>query len=232
VAEAKANRQYKDSIFTSLFSDEKRCLELYNALEGTEYKDAGLVFINTLSNVLYMDKKNDISFIIGGRLLILIEHQSTISENLPLRMLSYIARLYEETTEERKVYKQRLLKIPEPEFIVLYNGKEAYPKEKILKLSDAFRKDDVNEISKKKINSLDLTVRVININKGCNPEIERKSQTLADYATFVDKVREYQKAGHPLEKAVKLSVQHCMKHDILKDYLQKKSNEGAPVRRL
>jgi hypothetical protein len=30
------------------------------------------------------------------------------------------------------------IKIPKPEFIVLYNGVDKHPKEKILKLSDAF----------------------------------------------------------------------------------------------
>ncbi|MDR0517915.1 MAG: hypothetical protein LBH25_12805 [Fibromonadaceae bacterium] len=30
-----AKRKYKDSVFISLFSDKKRLLELYNAIEGT-----------------------------------------------------------------------------------------------------------------------------------------------------------------------------------------------------
>jgi hypothetical protein len=224
MTEAKANREYKDSVFTSLFSDEKLCLELYNALEGTEYKDVKLIFINTLTDVLYMNRQNDISFAIGDKILILIEHQSTINENIAIRMLFYIARIYEKIIEGENEYKRSMFKLPKPEFIVLYNGKDPYPKEKFLKLSDAFRENGVNNVDEK-INSLDLTVRVININKGCNPEIERKSETLAGYATFVAKVRECQKAGHPLAEAVKLSVQHCMERGILKDYLKQHSSE-------
>ena len=36
-----------------------------------------------------------------------------------------------------------------------------------------------------------MEVRVININKGVNPELESKSKTLADYISLIDKIREY-----------------------------------------
>jgi hypothetical protein len=39
-----------------------------------------------------MDRINDISFEIGGKLVVLIEHQSTINHNMALRLLLYIAR--------------------------------------------------------------------------------------------------------------------------------------------
>jgi hypothetical protein len=38
---------------------------------------------------------NDISFEIGDKLVVLIEHQSTINPNMPLRLLLYIGRVYE-----------------------------------------------------------------------------------------------------------------------------------------
>ena len=37
------------------------------------------------------------------------------------------------------IYKQSLVRIPRPEFVVLYNGEAAYPGEMTLKLSDAFK---------------------------------------------------------------------------------------------
>jgi hypothetical protein len=55
----------------------------------------------TLSDVLYMEQLNDISFVIDGKLVVLIEHQSSINENMPLRMLMYIAREYELLTNGR-----------------------------------------------------------------------------------------------------------------------------------
>ncbi|MDR0515708.1 MAG: Rpn family recombination-promoting nuclease/putative transposase, partial [Fibromonadaceae bacterium] len=185
-----AKRKFKDSVFTSLFSDKKRLLELYNAIEGTSYKDPNLININTLHGVLFPDRQNDISFTIGDKLVVLIEHQSSINENMPLRFLMYVSKIYEIITKPKDVYKQSLIKIPRPEFIVLYNGIEKYPKEKILKLSTAYE-----EGGKEKTPALELSVRVLNINKGHNPNLERKSKSLAGYSAFVAKVRELQSQG-------------------------------------
>jgi len=67
-----------------------------------------------------------------------MEHQSSICENMPLRMLIYIARIYEKIIDGKAVYKQKLLRIPKPDFIVLYNGVDPYPDETVLRLSDAY----------------------------------------------------------------------------------------------
>ena len=40
-------------------------------------------------NELYMNFKNDVSFGIGGKLLVFAEHQSTVNENMPLRSLLF-----------------------------------------------------------------------------------------------------------------------------------------------
>ena len=48
------------------------------------------VTINTLENVLFMELINDISFEIGGKLVVLIEHQSSVNQNMPLWLLMYI----------------------------------------------------------------------------------------------------------------------------------------------
>ncbi|MDR0842385.1 MAG: Rpn family recombination-promoting nuclease/putative transposase, partial [Acidobacteriota bacterium] len=133
-----ANLQYKDSVFSWLFSDPDILRELYAALEGVALPDDAPITINTLDNVLYMDRINDISFEIGDRVVVLIEHQSTLNPNMPLRLLMYIARLYEKIIDRKKMYTSSLTRLPTPEFIVLYNGKAPYPDEKVLRLSNAF----------------------------------------------------------------------------------------------
>jgi len=70
----KINYKYKDSLFTSLFSDPALLRELYCAIRGVSLPSDVPVSINTLENVLYMDLYNDISFEIGGKLIVLIEH--------------------------------------------------------------------------------------------------------------------------------------------------------------
>jgi len=125
--------------------------------------------MNTLEDVIYRNMKNDISFLIYD-FLIIIEHQSTINENMPARMLMFLGRLYEKILNDRgnAIYGCKLEELPNPEFIVFYNGKEDFPKEKILKLSTAFKnKDGIKNV-------IDLEVRVININKGVNPELGQR----------------------------------------------------------
>ena len=133
-----ANRKYKDTLFSKLFSNPSRLREIYNALADTDYNDDTPIEINTLEDAFFNDLKNDVSFIIGGKSVVLVEHQSTPSKNMPLRFLLYIARLYEKITDDRTLYREKLLKIPTPEFIVLYNGIKPFPAEMTLKLSDAY----------------------------------------------------------------------------------------------
>ncbi|MDR3305884.1 MAG: hypothetical protein LBS85_07690, partial [Clostridiales Family XIII bacterium] len=66
------NRAYRDSIFTSYFKDEGRLLEMYNAISGKNYGQDTEVRINTLENVLFRDRINDLSFLLGEKLIVLI----------------------------------------------------------------------------------------------------------------------------------------------------------------
>ena len=85
-----ANRKYKDSVFRSLFNNKARLLELYNAIKGTKFKDESVIEINTLEDVLFAERKNDISFRVNGKTVVLIEHQSTINENMPLKVHGFV----------------------------------------------------------------------------------------------------------------------------------------------
>ncbi|MDR2501268.1 MAG: Rpn family recombination-promoting nuclease/putative transposase [Treponema sp.] len=180
--------------------------------------------LNTLSGVLYMGQINDISFTIGNRLVIVLEHQSTVNPNMPLRLLMYLARIYEKIIERRKLYKSALEKIPAPEFIVLYNGKKPCPGQTTLRLSDAFKDTGDLRGALPAAPDLELTVRVYNINKGYNQEMLEKSRTLFGYSYFVDKVRELERELSK-EEAMKAAIQHCIEHDILKEFFEANSSE-------
>ena len=84
-------RNYKDTLFRMVFSDKEALLSLYNAVSGKDYKDPDELEIVTLENAIYMNRKNDLAFIIDFSLN-LYEHQSTDSPNLPMRNLFYISR--------------------------------------------------------------------------------------------------------------------------------------------
>ena len=92
---AKANEKYKDSVFVKLCQDKNRLLEIYNAVSNKDYPLDTKIEIATVENILYFGRKNDVAFLIEDRLVVLIEHQSTICDNMPLRFLFYIARVYE-----------------------------------------------------------------------------------------------------------------------------------------
>ena len=62
----KVNREYRSSVFKMYFSDRKNALDLYNALNGTDYKDENELVINSLENSIFLKIYNDVSFIISG----------------------------------------------------------------------------------------------------------------------------------------------------------------------
>ena len=205
------NIKYKDSVFTLLFGEKDKLIELYNAISGTNYTADVAFEITTLQEVLFFNRINDISFLIDNKFVVLIEHQSTINENMPLRCLLYAARVYEKIMENDNIYRDKLINIATPEFIVCYNGEKPQPDNRILKLSDAF-------IDKSKQN-LELTVKVLNVNKGHNLNVVKKSRTLEEYALFIDKVNEYKKKYSNLNEALKNALRYCIENNILKEFL-------------
>ena len=74
------NKNYKDSLFRSMFNNETSLLELVNAIFGTDFKDASIIEINTLLDVIFAVIKNDLSFALYKKMQFLFEHQS-LSEN-------------------------------------------------------------------------------------------------------------------------------------------------------
>jgi len=221
----KPNKKHKDSVFSTLFSTPDVLRELYSAIEGITIPPDIPIDINTLTNVLIKDQINDVSFTIDNRLVVLCEHQSTISENLPLRLLQYIGRVYEKIIYYERRFRENLEKIPRPEFIVLYNGKKPFPDHKELRLSDAFMDVQGLKLLDSEEMPLELVVQVYNINQGHNPEMLKKSQTLESYSILISKIREYRNNKIPLEEALKLGIKYCIDNNVLKDFLKEHSSE-------
>jgi predicted transposase/invertase (TIGR01784 family) len=219
------NRKYKDSVFTSLFNDPDLLRELYCALEGVSLPPDIPVIINTLENALVMDMYNDISFEIGGKLVVLIEHQSTVNPNMALRLLMYITEIYERKVKGRSIYSKKPVSIPYPEFFVLYNGTEPFPDNDIVRLSNLFEKQQELGLQEKTRPLLELEVKVININEGKNEEIAKRCKKLSEYSAFIAKTRSYWEELGNLEDAIKETVKYCQKHGILNEYLENHAPE-------
>ena len=215
-----ANRKYKDSVFVDLFSEDEKAkenfLSLYNALHGTNLPLSCPVENIRLDNIMYMNIVNDVSCLVDNKIIVLAEHQSTINENMPIRFLQYIARLYEKLQTPAGRYLRKLSKVPTPEFYVFYNGVEDYPETITLKLSNAF-------ITKSEQVPLELTVQVLNINKDKGNKILKTCKTLDEYSLFVEEVR-IQTQLNP-ENGFTNAVKICIEKGILKEYLQRKARE-------
>jgi len=112
--------------------------------------------MNTLEGIFFDNQKNDISCTIGNTFLVLVEHQTSVNENMPFRCLSYVTELLNNlVTNKKKLYNKLLIRFPAPRFVVLYDGERAEPLKREMRLSDAFGGDS---------SSLELVVTAYNIN--------------------------------------------------------------------
>lgn len=214
-----ANRKYKDSVFSKYFSDDpKRLIELYNAVSGTHYPEDTEIEINTLEDVLYKDRINDLSFTIDGQLVVLVEHQSTPNENMALRMLIYLGRLYEKILDTEIVYRKKRIAIPEPKFIVLYNGTDELPQHYQQRLSDAF-------VKKSKSPMIDLVVDVWDINYDASNQLLKESVGLESYSKFVETVRAMKETGLTLGESLKAIICAGNQSKAMQEFLIKYGSE-------
>ncbi len=204
---------HKDRVFKIVFHDKESLLSLYNALANTTYTDVSLLEVNTLEDAVYISMKNDLSFLLDGRMN-LFEHQSTLNPNMPLRGLYYISDLYKQRYSGKMLYTSKLFKIPTPQFIVFYNGVEPIDDRIDLKLSDAYTyPTDTPDV--------EVIAHVFNINVGHNEALLEKCQKLSEYAEFNHRVRENISLGMSKQEAIGDAVDSCIKDNILREILRK-----------
>lgn len=237
------NREYKSDVFSMLMQDKRRALELYNAMNDTDYDNPDEVEMVTLAGGISLSVRNDASFVVGDNLSI-YEHQSTVCPNMALRSLIYFVAVIKERISGRhrqivdddggnyadgrqhgrNIYGKSLIKIPTPKFVVFYNGAEKQPEEMTQYLSDSFeQKTDDPE--------LELKCKVYNINYGKNRAIMDECRWLDEYMMFVDKVREYHnnKDEEELEDDINKAIDYCIENDILKEFLSERRGEVTKV---
>lgn len=217
---ANMQRNVKDRLFRFLFEyDKEALLQLYNALNGTEYRDVTKLQVVTIESAVYVVMKNDLAFVVAGTLN-MYEHQSTDCPNLPVRFLIYLAQEYQTVIEqaEKSLYGSGRIKLPTPKCVVFYNGEKEAPEEQILRLSDAFANNGREA-------DVELTVRVLNINYGHNWELMEKCRALKEYAAFVQISREYISIGKNSRETLAAAVDDCIEKGILKAFLKKNRAE-------
>ena len=216
------NSKVKDNLFVDLFCNDqdgtKNFLSLYNALHNTNLKlEEVKIEPKRIEQVMYRTLANDVAMEIDNKLIVMVEQQSTVNKNMPLRFLMYVARLYESIIDERDKYKRSLVEIPTPEFYVIYNGNDNYPKESTLSLSKAFKDKDIPP-------QLDLTVTVYNVNKYRDLNIVQNCKAMNDYCRFIDLINNEKSSGENEDK-YKHAIEKALKMGILDGYLDRKVSE-------
>ena len=214
------SRNYKDTVFRMLFREKENLLSLYNALNETSYMDINNLEITTLENAVYMNYKNDISFVFDSELM-LYEHQSTVNPNMPLRDLIYVSKVWQGRIKEQNIYARAPVWIPAPKFVVFYNGTDFQPEKQTLKLSEIYETEQEEP-------ELELAVTVYNINPGYNQALMDNCQLLKEYSQYVEQVR-YHIKKMPLSEAVETAVNYCIRNGILSDFLLKNRAEAIEM---
>lgn len=209
------NREVKSDVFSMLMENKKYALEVYNALNGSDYTDAELIEIRTLEKGISLTIRNDAAFIVDMNLNI-YEHQSTFSPNIPLRILLYLSEILKPIVRNMSIYDRKAVKIPTPRFAVFYNGSEERPEREIIKLSDLFEKPCEKP-------EIEITVEVYNINAGKNPDLLSDCLVLNDYSIFIDKIRHYESTG--IENPIEAAIDWCIANNVLKEFLEDRKPE-------
>ena len=213
----KKGRQYQDTVFRMYFNEEARLKEVAGALHGKLYAEEPLQIV-TLEGTFLSRIKNDISFLLAGRHLIFMEHQSTANQNMPLHCLYYVCEQLRQYIPAKKLYQNTPIKLPAPEFHVFYTGRGAMPETCQMKLSDAYVKTD------EKIH-LDLKVNFHNIAYDNAKSLLQKSRSIHDYSFFLDRIKRNMAAGMERAQAIRKAMRYCEESNIMKEFLQQHERE-------
>ncbi|MCR4579923.1 MAG: hypothetical protein K5681_06210 [Treponema sp.] len=226
------NREIKSTVFADLFCDDEKdgirnFLSLYNAIHGTSLKlEETIIKPKRINQAIYKTFYNDISMIINGKLIVLIEHQSTLNSNMPLRFLEYYVHLLYGIVPHEARYKEDLYKIPTPEFYVFYNGQRTAPQNNVMKLSEAF-------IEKQDYPMCELIVNFLNIASPCDEKLPilKNCDILKQYCEFMDIVFSHRArmkdnpTSEETQNCYELAIHESISRGILSDYLTRKASE-------
>ena len=217
-------REYKDRLFKAIFGrnteeSKKWRLELYNALNGSNYTDPDALEVNTIENVIYLTMRNDVSFLVDSQMT-LYEQQSTYNPNLPLRGLMYFSQLYQMHLSRlgKTLHRSTLVKIPNPKFVVFYNGEKETPDRLNLKLSDAFEIPDTT-------GNFEWTAELINISQNHNISLQKKCEPLYNYIQYVSRISENKKKGMSAVNAVDEAMDWAVHANLLNGFFKVQKEE-------
>lgn len=204
-------RNVRDSVFTHLFQNRQYVLQLFKALHP-EARDVteDMIEIVTLENVLVDNIYNDLGFMVGEQLVVLVEAQSTWTANIIVRALMYMAQTYHDYIgkKELNLYGSKRIAIPKPELYMIYTGDRAV-RQDVISLSEEFFGGE----------QTDLDVRVHVLTDG------KQGDIINQYITFTRILNEQINQHGRTYQAVLETIRICKDRNVLAGYLAEHEQE-------
>ena len=204
-------RTYRDNLFTAMFSEVEYILLLYQALHPEDKTTTEAEIDNvTISNVVTNNFYNDLGFTVNGKMIILVEAQSSWSVNIAIRSVIYLMSSYKNYVAENKInlYGSKKADLPKPELYVIYTGKRGDKPDTISLAKDIFNCED---------SCIDATIKVIYDSK--------KGDIINQYRAFITILTEQINIYGLTKKALAETIKICKNENILKKYLTKHEQE-------
>ncbi len=216
MAQNTPKQKINDSIFTNLFQDKKYLLLLYKTLHP---EDSGVTEDDlkdiTLKHILVDADYNDLGFSVSGRLVIMVESQSTWTWNIIIRALMYLIQTYHDFFKRTRqnLYGYKKVDMPKPELYVIFTGeKPKHPPDTVSLSKDFF---DGGKIA------IDAEVKVL--------YQEDESSIIGQYIIFCKVYNEQRKKYGQTKKAVTETIRICKDRNVLKEYLESKEQEVVDI---
>lgn len=201
----------KDSVFRDLFGDRKYALQLYQAIhpEDTDVTEADIGNV-TIKNIFTDQQYNDLGMTVRGKLLLMLEAQSSWTVNIIIRIFLYLAHTWNEFIESTRQnrYGSKKLAVPRPEFYVIYSG-DRKDRPEWLRLSEEFFEGNKEY--------LEINVKVL--------YGDGKGDIISQYVDFTKVYNEQVRLYGKTREAVLSTIRICQDRNVLKEYLSGREKE-------
>ena len=204
-----------NSIFYQIFRNKGYLLQLYRAIHPEDSYIAENKIKNiTVRSILTDDLYNELSFLAGKRLIILLEIRYSIIYNIVVRALVHLTEIYREYFENtsQSLYRNRKIIIPKPELYLICTG-------------DQKDVPDVIELSKEFFGytNSDVDVKAKFLYENDTDSI------ISQYINFCKIYREQMKLYGKEKKTITETIRICESKDILKEYFLNREEEIISV---
>jgi len=158
---------------------------------------------------------NDLGFIVGDRLMILVEAQSSVwTMNIIIRGLMYMVQTWHEyfSRTRQNLYKSKKVTLPMPEIYVIFTGERKTRPSEVSLSQEFFGGRDC---------CIDVKVKMIYDGK--------EGDIINQYVMFTKVCNEQIRSHGRKREAIMEAIRICKDQDVLTEYLSKKESEVVDI---